>query len=270
MNKLRAFLLRGAIKTILGQAAPKASLEELIESGGLVLVRIPKGLLGEDTSRLLGGLIVARMWQAAMRRVSVEETEREDVALYVDEMHNYLTLPRSFEDLLAEARGYGLSLVLAHQHLGQLTKDMRDALAANARTKIAFACSPEDAAQLEKHFEPALTTHDLGHLPAFVAACRPCVEGSGGRAFTFGTAPLGSGSAMRGSEVRKKSAELFASPRATIEAEINARHVRPEVLLVPTTAGRSSGHSHGQSLGQSIGRPGPTDEGFGKAAGEVA
>lgn len=60
MNKLRAFLLRSAIRTIVGQTEPRVDLSELIESGGLVLVRIPKGLIGEDTSRLLGGMVIAR------------------------------------------------------------------------------------------------------------------------------------------------------------------------------------------------------------------
>ena len=37
----------------------------------------------------------------------------------------------------------------------QLPCDMREALAANARTKVVFACSPEDAAHLERHFDTA-------------------------------------------------------------------------------------------------------------------
>ena len=107
--------------------------------------------------------------------------ERPDTTLYVDEMHNYLALPKSFEDLLAEARGYRLSLVLAHQHLGQLPREMRDALGANARTKLAFACSPADTRVLEEHFQPLLASHDLSNLAAFQAACRPSL--GGGRIF---------------------------------------------------------------------------------------
>ncbi|MPZ15676.1 MAG: type IV secretion system DNA-binding domain-containing protein, partial [Chloroflexi bacterium] len=95
MNKLRAFLLRSAIRTIVGQTEPRVDLADLIESGGLVLVRIPKGLIGEDTSRLLGGMVIARVWQIAMSRANAPEDKRPDLALYVDEMHNYLTLPRS-------------------------------------------------------------------------------------------------------------------------------------------------------------------------------
>jgi len=235
MNKLRAFLLRGAIRTIVGQARPREDPEALLDRGGLLLVRIPKGLLGEDTSRLLGALVIARVWHAAMRRARRPEADRSDLALYVDEMHNYLTLPRSFEDLLAEARGYGLALVLAHQHLGQLnTREMREALAANARTKVVFACSPEDARQLEDHFAPHLSAHDLSHLPAFTAACRPCVSGANGTPFTFTTRPLQNGSRDRALEARISSGEVFGVPRAQVEKEIRRRQLRPELTLLPT------------------------------------
>ena len=52
LNKLRSFLLRGPVHAIVGQATPKRDIESLIDEGGLLLVRVPKGTLGEDTSRL--------------------------------------------------------------------------------------------------------------------------------------------------------------------------------------------------------------------------
>src|SRR6202008_950137 len=110
LNKLRAFLLRRTVRTIGGQEKTTFSLTEILDEGGLLLARLPKGTLGEDTSRLLGGLLVARVWQEALRRSRLPEEERPDSCLYVDEVHNYLALPHSFEDLLAEARGYRLSL----------------------------------------------------------------------------------------------------------------------------------------------------------------
>jgi hypothetical protein len=66
--------------------------------------------------------------------------------------------------MLAEARGYRLSLVLAHQHLAQLPRDTQLAISANARNKIYFNCSPEDAHQLARHTQPELDEHDLSHL----------------------------------------------------------------------------------------------------------
>jgi TraM recognition site of TraD and TraG len=275
MNKLRAFLLREAIRTIVGQARPREDPEALLDRGGLLLVRIPKGLLGEDTSRLLGGLVIARVWQAAMRRAQTPEAERSDLALYVDEMHNYLTLPRSFEDLLAEARGYGLALVLAHQHLGQLnTREIREAIAANARTKVVFACSPEDARQLQDHFAPHFGAHDLSHLPAFTAACRPCVAGANGTPFTFITRPLPEGSREQAQEARIRSGELFGVPRAEVEKQIRRRHTRPERTLLPTNGRRRiPDHSPDQpadhSPDRSLIRSGVIDPGDGDEGGET-
>jgi hypothetical protein len=228
LNKLRAFVLRGPVRAIVGQDHPRLDVGRLLDTGGLLLVRIPKGTLGDDTSRLLGALAVARVWQACMERASRDERQRPDTALYVDEMHNYLALPRSFEDILAEARGYRLSLVLAHQHLGQLPRDMRDALAANARTKVCFATSPEDAFVLEHHFSPQLTSHDLSHLRAFQAACRPCVSGGHGSAFTFTTDPLDGPIGGREGAVREASARRFARDRDRVELDINRRHERIE------------------------------------------
>ena len=133
-------------------------------AGGILLARLPKGMLGDDTSRLLGSFLVAQIWQAATYQSRFGQAVRRDASLYVDECHNFLTLPHSFDDVLAEARGYRLSLVLAHQHLGQLPTELRAALSANARNKLYFPVSPEDAHQLERHTLPELGAYDLAHL----------------------------------------------------------------------------------------------------------
>jgi hypothetical protein len=255
LNKLRAFLLRGPVRAIVGQADPKLDVGALLDRGGLLLVRIPKGTLGEDTSRLLGAFVIARVWQACMRRASLAEQARTDTTLYVDEMHNYLALPRSFEDLLAEARGYRLSLVLAHQHLGQLPREMRDALTANARTKLVFACSPDDATQLERQFKPELTAHDLSHLAGFQAACRPCVAGGQAPAFTFTTQPLGAGSPERAAQIRAASEAAYGVARRDIEEEIVHRHLKAQTLLLPR-AEQSTGRRGGRPIGRAVGHPG--------------
>jgi hypothetical protein len=168
-----------------------------------------------------------------MRRASVPEQDRPDATLYVDETHNYLALPRSFEDLLAEARGYHLSLVLAHQHMGQLPKDVRDALGANARTKVVFTCSPEDASALERHFDPDLSAYDLSHLSTYQVACRPCVGGGQAQAFTFRTEALRPGSPARAESVRRRSAELFAISRDEVEDIIESRQLERTRGLLP-------------------------------------
>ena len=158
-----------------------------ILDGGLLLVRIPKGVVGDETSRLLGSFVVAKVWQAATARSSIPGSQRRDASLYVDECQNFLNLPRSFDEMLAEARGYGLSLVLAHQHLGQLSRELREAISSNARNKMIFNASPEDARILERHFAPELSAHDLANLGAYQAAVRVMRNGRSQPACTVRT-----------------------------------------------------------------------------------
>jgi hypothetical protein len=258
LNKLRAFLLRGPVRAIVGQTSSRLDIPALLDTGGLLLVRIPKGTLGEETSRLLGAFVIARVWQACMRRALLTEEDRPDTALYVDEMHNYLVLPRSFEDLLAEARGYRLSLVLAHQHMGQLNKEMREALAANARTKVAFTCSPEDAFFLQRHFAPELTEHDLSHLATYRAACRPCIRSGQGAAFTLKTAPLPEGASGRAEAVRAVSSASYGRDRESVEDEIweRQRHAKTNLLPELPKPQNPPGGSGGVSVGGSVGGSG--------------
>src|SRR5699024_11955245 len=96
----------------------------------------------------------------------------------------------AMEDMLAEARGYRLSMTLAHQHLGQLGKDLKEGISTNARSKIFFNASPEDARELARHTAPRVSEHDLAHLGVFHAAARLVVNGEGTQPFTLATPPL--------------------------------------------------------------------------------
>ncbi|MFJ2348150.1 type IV secretory system conjugative DNA transfer family protein [Streptomyces antimycoticus] len=189
MNKLRAFLLRDFARRAISAGPSTFDLTQVLD-GGILLARLPKGALGEETARLLGSFIVAGTWQAASARARTPEHQRIDASLYVDEAHNFLTLPYPLEDMLAEARGYRLSMALAHQHLAQLPRDLREGISANARNKIFFNASPEDASALERHTLPTLTAHDLAHLGPYQAAAHLLTAGAESPAFTLTTRPL--------------------------------------------------------------------------------
>ena len=111
-----------------------------------------------------------------------------------------------------EARGYHLALVLAHQHLSQLPAHLRDALSADARNKIYFTTSPEDAHQLRHHLHPTLSQHDLAHLGAYQAAARLITGGAQTRAFTLRTRPLPPPVPGRQEAVRAASRTRYSTP----------------------------------------------------------
>ncbi|WP_442933261.1 type IV secretory system conjugative DNA transfer family protein [Micromonospora psammae] len=188
LARLRAFLLRDFVKRTMRY--PRSSFDMgAVLDGGALLVRIPKGQLGEDTSKLLGSLVLAQVWQAATARARLAPDKRRDATLIIDECQNFLTLANSLDTMLAEARKYRLSLVLSHQDLAQFPKDLLAAASANARNKVYFSCAPEDARILARHTLPELDEHDLTHLDAYTAATRLVAGGRQTPAFTMKTRP---------------------------------------------------------------------------------
>ena len=53
-------------------------------SSGKVFLLLAKGIIGEDTSTLLGSLIVTKIEQAALSRTDTPEEKRPDFYLYID------------------------------------------------------------------------------------------------------------------------------------------------------------------------------------------
>jgi hypothetical protein len=189
LSRLRPILGRRFAAQLLGTAASSFAMTGILD-GGILLARLPKGVLGDDACQLVGSLLLAQLWQAALTRAAVPESRRLDAACYVDEAHNFLHLPIGLDDALGEARAYRLSLVLAHQHLGQLTREMTEALHANARNKMFFTVSPADARHLAPHAGPYLDAGDLHRLAPYQAACRlVTASGANTPGFTLATRP---------------------------------------------------------------------------------
>jgi hypothetical protein len=221
MNKLRAFLLRPFVRDALAAGPSTVDLSAVLE-GGICLVRIPKGSLGEDNTRLIGSLVVARTWQATTARARIPQGQRRDAGLYIDECHNFLNLPYPIEDMLAEARGFRLAMTLAHQHLSQLSRELREGISTNARSKIYFTASPDDARELARHTIPRLSDHDLAHLGAYHAAARLVLHGQQTEPFTLTTSPLPPPVPGRARDIRRAlrtcGTPASASPTGTAAA----------------------------------------------------
>jgi hypothetical protein len=256
MNKLRAFLLRDFVRQVVGRPDPSFDMGQVLD-GGVCLVRVPKGILGEETARLLGSFVVAKVWQTATHRARLGQDGRVDSSLVVDEAQNFLNLPRSFDEMLAEARGYRLSMVLAHQHLGQLPRELREAISANARTKVWFSMSPEDAHALARHVAPTVTEHDLSHLGAYTAAARLVVAGEETPAFTLRTRPAPDPKPGRAAAVR---------------AANRAAHRRPRPAGAEPLAGRTlpAGTHTNPAPADTSRRPGRCDDGLASEHGDRA
>lgn len=165
-NKLRQFTLRSELRSVLGQAHPKFSLMDLFTQRKIVLVPLNKGIVGGESARLLGSLIVGLTWTLALGRASIPAERRHLVSVYIDELQDYLSLPTDLSDALAQARGLGVGMTLAHQYRDQLPTEIRAGIDANCRNKIVFGLNSKDAKGMAA-MAPELTAEDFMALPRY-------------------------------------------------------------------------------------------------------
>ncbi|MCA9364653.1 MAG: type IV secretion system DNA-binding domain-containing protein [Candidatus Moranbacteria bacterium] len=186
-NKVGQFLSNVLIRNIVGQTQSAFSIREAMDNQKILILNLSKGRIGEDSSALLGAMMITKMQLAAMARVDMPEEERKDFFLYVDEFQNFAT--ESFANILSEARKYRLCLTLANQYITQLEEPVRDAIFGNAGTLITFRVGAADAEFMEKEFEPVFMMNDLVNLPKYHIYLKLMIDGISGDAFSATTLP---------------------------------------------------------------------------------
>ena len=176
LTRLQPFLIRPHLRATLGQAAPSFDLGEVFTRRRIVLVSLNKGVLGAESARLLGSLLVGQLWPLILARAVVEPSRRHVVSVFIDEVQDYLSLPGSLADALAQARSLGAAFHLAHQYRGQLPPALKAGIDANARNKIIFSLSAADAAELARQ-AIGLEAADFQLLPRFGVYARTMHHG---------------------------------------------------------------------------------------------
>lgn len=226
MNKLRPLLLRRRVRNVIGQAEPRFAINQVLSESKVLLVSLAKGVLGPEAASLIGSLVIAQLWQAIQARAAIPQSRREPVFVYADEFQTYVALPTDMADVLAQARGLQVGVVLAHQHLGQLPASLRQAVAANARSRVVFQSAADDAKALARQLGGGLTAEDLQDLPAYQAYAALFAGGRVRPPVSLRTFPLPDplGTA---SQVRRLSRERYGVDRTEIEAAMQRRHQTP-------------------------------------------
>lgn len=111
------------------------NLEQLVNTGSVVVFDLGKGQVGSEASEAFGKFVVSHLQSIAFKRAEVDESHRVPTFVVIDEFQNYVT--DSVTVILSEARKYGLHLILSHQSIGQITEPkIRDTLLGNTGVKI--------------------------------------------------------------------------------------------------------------------------------------
>ncbi|GHU52495.1 hypothetical protein FACS1894132_02260 [Clostridia bacterium] len=234
LNKIQQFLFRPGLRNVLGQSDPKFDLMDLFTKPRIVLVPLNKGLIGSESAKLLGSLIVGLTWTLALSRANIPSERRRLVSIFIDELQDYLALPTDLSDALAQARGLGVGLTLAHQFRKQLPEKIQAGVDANARNKIVFGLDSADDAKAMAAMAPGLTYEDFKALPRYQVYASFNSEGRNtgwisGKTLPMGD-PLNNAAVIRnkvaarygksGAEVEQEYLALLAERRAENEPEI--------------------------------------------------
>ena len=147
INRIARFLRPPAIRAMVGQTERVLDVREALDGGHIILCNLSGGArVYERDADLLGRLLTRTLFFHAKRRRAPERP----FYVYLDECHRYLS--GDLENILAEARKYGIATVLAHQWLSQLSVDSENLLAAvlNATNlKVVFRIKdPKEAEEL--------------------------------------------------------------------------------------------------------------------------
>ena len=222
-NKLGQFTSNPLIRNIIGQPHSSFNLREMMDDRKIFIVNLSKGQLGEGNANLLGGMIITKIYLAAMSRADLTEGELKKLPnfyMYVDEFQSFAN--ESFADILSEARKYKLALVVAHQYIKQMDEKVADAVFGNVGTQIMFRVGAPDAEVLEKEYAPVFTAEDMVSLGFAQIYLKLMIDGVASHPFSATTLPpIAPPAKSFREQVIESSRELYGRPRLEVEKAIS-------------------------------------------------
>ncbi|MEK7184121.1 MAG: type IV secretion system DNA-binding domain-containing protein [Patescibacteria group bacterium] len=234
-NKVGQFLSSSTIRNIVGQPHSALNIREIMDSGKILLMDLSIGRIGEDSSALLGAMLITQIQLSAMGRADVSEDKRPDFYLYVDEFQNFAT--DSFAVILSEARKYHLNLVLTNQYIAQMPETVSKAIFGNVGTIVSFRVGPGDASGLVKEFEPVFESVDLVNLDNHHIYVKMAIDGVTRPAFSATTLPPQQEATNNLDEIVKQSRDQYAQPRELVEQRVREWSEQQPAQAAPATQG---------------------------------
>lgn len=184
-NKVGAFLADPLLSRILTGSKTDIRVRKAMDDRKILLVNLAKGRMGEDSSSLLGGLLVTTIGLAAFSRADTPPEQRTNFFVYVDEFQSFTTL--AVANMFSEMRKNRIGFTVAHQYLHQLEPDVRHAILGNAGTIISFRIGAEDAPYMVREFVERFEQIDLMQLPRYRIYLKLMIDGSPSKPFSAKT-----------------------------------------------------------------------------------
>ncbi len=245
-NKIGQFTANALIRNMIGQPTSSFNIRKLMDDRKILIINLSKGKIGESNANLLGGMLITKIYLAAMSRADIPERTLKTMPnfyLFVDEFQSFAN--ESFADILSEARKYKLNLTIAHQYIEQMEEEVRAAVFGNVGTMIVFRVGAYDAEVLEKEFAPTFTAEDIVNLGFAQIYLKLMIDGISSPPFSATTLPpIAQAATSLVPEVIASSRAQFANTRASVEASIEEWH-KPIAKTPPAAAAKPTSGAAG-------------------------
>lgn len=215
LNKVGQLVSTNMIRNIIGQAKNTFQIRDIMDGEKILLMKVSKGLLGEENAGLLGSMIITKIYQAAMARADMREQDRKDFYFYVDEFQNFAT--DTFAEILSEARKYRLCLTIAHQYVGQLDEVVRKTVFGNVGSMVSFRVGAEDAVILAEEYTPIFNVRDIINLGVREFYLKMSIDGELTEAFSGRTLDIKYNDKDWSREIIQASRDAYCQPREKVE-----------------------------------------------------
>jgi len=221
-NKIGQFTSNALIRNMIGQPKSSFDLRKILDEKKILIINLSKGRVGEQNANLLGGMLITKIYLAAMSRADASPALMRTLPqfyLYVDEFQSFAN--ESFADILSEARKYKLNLTMAHQYIEQMEEEVRAAVFGNVGTMIVFRVGAYDAEVLEKEFMPTFTAEDIVNLGVYQIYLKLMIDGVSSSPFSATTLlPIALPPVSPADEVKAMSRQQFSRTRSEVEKAI--------------------------------------------------
>ena len=255
-TKLNRFNASDIARRIFGQPESTLDLPGLIERGGVLIVDLAAGVIGQETAALVGSailnwiasIIFARQADADGRRMTDDGRPQPGIRppssvvgrrvfLVVDEFQSIPGADYTF--MLSELGKYGVQMCLGTQSLGlldELNRKTRRAWLDNTSALFVFRCGADDARDLARELsvgeedELTVTASDIVGLPEY--ACFARVRGTA-TPFRIDTRKVDDGDPQTFGRIREASRQTYGRDAVLVDewlAQAGELHGTPDLV----------------------------------------
>lgn len=147
-TKLRNFITHPLVRKTVCKLENDVDFDQIVRDGILVCNFWKGGALGKVYATTLASFVASNLQIATFRK---KKDERKPTFFYYDEFQDYVN--KSFEESLTQFRSYQTGVIMSHQYLTQLSKDVRAAIEGCVSSFIHFRAGNDDCAQVVKRLQ---------------------------------------------------------------------------------------------------------------------